>query len=132
MGTATRRWRGLLASVAVEDEVAGDGALGDADGGAGGADEGDGGGDVADGGVGKWRVCGSRWVPWISTSPPGMAAAGRRWSRWGASAGVGWKRLICEFRVCVVQVVCKYKDVTMIKAIKADKSKGPRRIEAKN
>ncbi len=53
MGTATRRWRGLLAAaVAVEDEVAGDGALGDADGGAGGAAEGDGGGDVADGGVG--------------------------------------------------------------------------------
>jgi len=40
-------------AAAVEDEVAGDGAFGDADGGAGGAAEGDRGGGVADGGAGE-------------------------------------------------------------------------------
>ena len=40
-------------AVAVEDEFAGDGALGDLDGGSGGAAEGDWGGDVSDGDVGE-------------------------------------------------------------------------------
>ena len=66
-------------AVAMEDEVAGDGAFGDADDGAGGAGEGEGGGDVADGDVGDCRLWNdARKAPWTSISPPGMAAVGMR------------------------------------------------------
>ena len=75
-----------LGGAAVKDEVAGDGAFGDVDGGAGGAAEDDGGGDVADGGAGDVGAVGSRCWPWMSISPPGMAARGVTRSRCGAGA----------------------------------------------
>ena len=81
-----------VSCAAVEDEIAGDGALGDADGGAGGAAEDDGGGDVADGGVGDLGGVGSRWWPWMSTSPPGMAARGVTRSRCGGASGLSGRQ----------------------------------------
>jgi hypothetical protein len=47
---------------AVQDEISGDGAVGDADGGVGGAAEYDGSGDVADGGAGDVGAIGSEMV----------------------------------------------------------------------
>ena len=85
MGTATRRSSGLLGvAVCGEDDVAGDGAFGDADDGAGGAAEREGDGDIADRCLRRSAPLACSAEPRSSTSPPGMAARGWSESRCGA------------------------------------------------